>query len=1283
MTVSTARGPTHRRHLMSRSALCGVMSGLSALLPIARADAAPLYTGVAQVSAGGTAPSVAVNGNQTQVTLGAQRTLMDWSGFDVGAGDTVNFAFTARNGIVLNRITSAGPALIEGQVNGLVNGVAGGNIWFSSASGVIFGAGARVDAGGILATTASLDSARFLDAGQLQFTFEGSSLSQASINVDAGARLTGHGGLVALVGREVITATDSAVVSDGGGSVLYGGADNFQLRLAPGAAGDFDLVDFIIPDSGAGTGSNAPLDLKGATTGNSVFVAAVSRVSLGAVVNVEGLVTARTATAEGGDIVLSGGGGIVARQAGPSIIGAALTDIYLTAATASRDIQLVTNNKIFARPWVRPPKPPVVVEPEPEVEDPGEEEPCYECYYGNGGNGGNGSNGLASPLTFMDGAAIIDDGFSVASLAEPTFISSVIAGRDLKLTASNNIELGVARATRNAVVQGPSIRANSLGASGDLTVTSTVGDIVISAVGAGGTGVLTSASSIRLDQLGSGAGRFSVTARNNVELGDGSGAVVGAGPISLAAQNVFVFLAGTANIDSVTSSNVARLRAGSLNVGTVQAGRILLEAETVKAGALASGTDVYVFSSAGDATVTQARAGDDIFVGATGGTATLGSAALTPTALDAVSFGFVGNPDTLNGQIVSVRSTGGDARLGTGTGSVTGAERVIVEATRDAFVDIASPVSGLLSIDAGRDASFKAPTVTFDLVKAGRDIALFTSAGDFTSLQPLSAANSISLGASGALRVGDVRADRGSVTLIGSSVTAGQVSAAVDLTLRATGGAVQVASYRAGQDLILEGASLSLGSSITPVGRDLSITTPGAMNLDQDLAAGRNVTLRAGGPATVQNVTATTGAIQIAASALTTRTLTAAQAVTLDIGGQANLSTINAGSVRILANDATLGGTITAPTIQIESRLGPLLLGAASAAPATGMWIDNTEFGRLRAATAVNIYAGSTTGSARGDLTIGDLSITPASTPQVNIFAGGGRSVSVTGTVAPTVSGGRLRIGEPGGVWRPSSIFVTGALGVATVQGGAASGVRAFDDLRLIAVQDILMGSQRFIDLIRATPAADINIAQDKPGGVAPIAGEQGRNFIAAGRLEVSSDGKVVQQNTGSINQPLGLYLTGAASPALVIDPPQVVELFGSYMDGSGKTVTSFNAGGGVSYTVVDSAGKPTPPPAGATYRFNSCDVGTSSCSGASPLAASAGANSGAQNFQQANPLLRPPPRERDDDGGDGAAGVASAIANPPILLSVAAPEADAIILDPVVTGSGNEEIWRKRRAQK
>jgi len=1219
----TAASSADRGGLFARTALCGALCGLALLPAVAHA----LPTGASpQVSAGGLAPVINTGADRIDVTLGAPRTVINWSTFDVRPTETVSFNFSDRNAIVLNRISSLSPSKIEGTIEGKVGGQYGGNVWFSSQSSIIFGKGAKVDAGGILVGLGTPDLASFLDPASTLFSFSGSdNLPLIRIMVLANATFTAHGGMVALLGPSVQTRPNAQVTATDG-SVLYGSAKTYQIRMAPGTGGDFDLVDFIVPNASAGSDSGLAIDLGGGTRANSVFLAAVNRSGIGsAVINLEGLVTAQAAKADGGDIILSGGGGILARQPGPALADASATDIYLNRATATRDLKISNVGRTFARPWVRPTD--ELIDP-PTIQEA--EDAAAECQRTNCNN----SNGAPLETVDLDRAV-------VATLFDPSAISTLNAGRDATIIATASIELGRVTAARDVTVQGGQVKGNTLVAGGALNVSSTEGEVALAGVGVMREGVIAGKTDVRLESI-SAPQKLTVTSGRNVTIGDDGGDA--SGIISVSAPQIVTLNLGSGRIDTVTAGAAVNLR-GAVDVGTITAPKVFGEAASVKIGTVTVAGDLYVVATNGDAIVGSATAGDDVYVLATHGTASLGAATLTGAAPDAISLDFAGSPDVAgNGRVVLVRSSDLDARLGLGTGGVTGATAVTVQAGRDAAVEVMSATPGAFSVTAGRDATLRAPTVTLDSVQAGRDLSVGSTTGDFTLTNSLTAVRNISVSAAGALKVADVRADSGSVSLVGATVTAGNVSASEDLTLRALSGGVTTTSFKTGRDLIVQGSSLSLGATISSVPRDLSITSLGNFTSSTPLSAGRDLIL--------------------------------------DVTGKATLgATTAANTIRIVAGDLDLTGALTAPNAQIESKGGALQVGGAGG---SGFVLDNTDFGQLRVSGAVRIHAGSTTGGTRGDLTLQDLAINPANTPNVALLVGSGNTAMVRGTVAPTASGGNLRIGDAADLnWRPRSILVTGALGAATFSGGGATytNVRAFNEVRLAARQDILFGSQRFIDLIQATPIGAIDIAAGQPAGSAPIGGEVGKVFVSTGRLEVSADGKAVQQNTAPVGSggTAGLYFTGAFRPALIIDPPRIVELWGAIAGSDGKVVTGSAAGSGLTFTVVDINGQPISRPDGASYRFNACDVGTSNCPVISSPSSSGGGGDGDMNsgVLTSRDLLA-------DEPGNGVDALSSeTLTSPPVLLSVSEVPTDEIVTDPVVTGTGSEEIWRKRRQTK
>jgi filamentous hemagglutinin family protein len=239
--------PTHRSRLLARTAICGVLAGICATT----AHALPV-AGFSEVNPGGGLPVIVDSVARTDITLNAPRTVISWSSYNVKPDETVTYNFSSRNGIVLNKIISLQPSRIEGAIQGKVGGVSGGNIWFISQNSIIIGRGAQIDAGGLLFGIGTANTTSFLDPANNTFAFDGNDAFPGSrLWVLSNARVRANGGMVAFTGPTVVTRANASVTATEG-SVLYGSAKSYTIRLAPGAGGDFDLVDFVVPDAASG-----------------------------------------------------------------------------------------------------------------------------------------------------------------------------------------------------------------------------------------------------------------------------------------------------------------------------------------------------------------------------------------------------------------------------------------------------------------------------------------------------------------------------------------------------------------------------------------------------------------------------------------------------------------------------------------------------------------------------------------------------------------------------------------------------------------------------------------------------------------------------------------------------------------------------------------------------------------------------------------------------------------------------------------------------------------------
>ena len=123
---------------------------------------------------------ISSNGTTTTVTQSTDKAVIDWRGFDVGAGHGVVFAQPGSGSATLNRVTGGAGSTIAGSLtsNGAVSLVNPNGI-------AITATGAIRTGGGFVASTLDIANADFM-AGKLSFAGTGGSVSNAG-RISAGA----------------------------------------------------------------------------------------------------------------------------------------------------------------------------------------------------------------------------------------------------------------------------------------------------------------------------------------------------------------------------------------------------------------------------------------------------------------------------------------------------------------------------------------------------------------------------------------------------------------------------------------------------------------------------------------------------------------------------------------------------------------------------------------------------------------------------------------------------------------------------------------------------------------------------------------------------------------------------------------------------------------------------------------------------------------------------------------------------------------------------------------
>ena len=277
-----------KRGGMSRGSVVGhrvmMLSLLSASLGmtgLAHAGNAP--TG-GQIASG--SGQIQQSGNTTTIQQNSKVLSLNWQSFDVGADQTVNFLQPGASSIAVNRVLGNTASEIFGHLN------ANGQVWLINPNGVLFGQGAQVNVGGIVASTLDLDDST-LGSNTVRFGGDGKGkvINQGSITA-------ANGGYVALIGNQVsnqgvIRAQLGTVALGGGSAVTLTFSDNHLLHLAVDKSTLNNLAEnrqLIVADGG------------------QVLMTAGARDSLlASAVNNTGTVQARSVANHDGVITLLGG----------------------------------------------------------------------------------------------------------------------------------------------------------------------------------------------------------------------------------------------------------------------------------------------------------------------------------------------------------------------------------------------------------------------------------------------------------------------------------------------------------------------------------------------------------------------------------------------------------------------------------------------------------------------------------------------------------------------------------------------------------------------------------------------------------------------------------------------------------------------------------------------------------------------------------------------------------------------------------------------------------------
>lgn len=238
--------------------------------------------------------SITQSGNGMQVTQGSQRLVTHWDTFNIGSAARVEFVQPSTSAVALNRVLSGDPSRIYGQLS------ANGQVFLVNPAGVLFGAGARVNVGGLVASTLDISDSDFHEGRR---RFKGT--SKASV-VNEGHIEAARGGTVALLGAQV---RNSGSITAPMGSIVLAAAPSVTLDLHGDGLLSVQLDGATVQALADNAGSLR-------ADGGLVMLAARGLDPMATVVNNTGTVHATTLSNRNGVIRLEGGDTGVVRTSG-------------------------------------------------------------------------------------------------------------------------------------------------------------------------------------------------------------------------------------------------------------------------------------------------------------------------------------------------------------------------------------------------------------------------------------------------------------------------------------------------------------------------------------------------------------------------------------------------------------------------------------------------------------------------------------------------------------------------------------------------------------------------------------------------------------------------------------------------------------------------------------------------------------------------------------------------------------------------------------------------------
>jgi filamentous hemagglutinin family protein len=267
------------------------LAPLAAAPVLAGPNGANVVGGAATVQGQGTANVI--------VNQSTQNAIINWQTFNIGSGETTKIYMPNSNSAQLDRVTGGqGPSQILGTL------YSNGKVFLVNPDGILFGMGARINVGSLVATTNDIANKDFM-AGRYNFSIPGN--PNASI-ANLGTITAQTGGFAALVAPGV---RNTGTITARLGTIALASGNVFTLDMYGDNLITLGLTDKIssqVLDVATGKPLKSLVSNAGklkANGGTVVLTAVAARKIVDSVINNSGVIEADTFGAHKGVIVLS------------------------------------------------------------------------------------------------------------------------------------------------------------------------------------------------------------------------------------------------------------------------------------------------------------------------------------------------------------------------------------------------------------------------------------------------------------------------------------------------------------------------------------------------------------------------------------------------------------------------------------------------------------------------------------------------------------------------------------------------------------------------------------------------------------------------------------------------------------------------------------------------------------------------------------------------------------------------------------------------------------------